>query len=449
MSVYNSSSASSANRLLPYAQELALSYLAHAESGLSRINGELERMNSRRRQLENALPGYEGEVGQHNDEGKERRLARCVQELHTARRTLEDMKEYISRRSAVRDQFQEHLSHRPRIQELIEELYSSAFEGVTHEFPHEDDVEASVLAAKQEQESCSRAVFASIDVFLTMLPSYVFMFQHALAQLHEFVRSHDNDNPPNTPDPVPSARSTLLEDYCQAFFEWYSTLTVELEAYRDKQPTYPLPAISWVEDPEEFLRTMRAAMLTPGKQQEASNILVNIANQLKEFWFSTMGAHRTDRERRAVALNRLGRAGKVLDLRLKHLAKARCEILDHIIDPTDCPLHGPTVQPPDHPHLHASTSSSTICTLLDDPKTVSRLNRPQLDRARCATSPPALVSERHTFPGYSGTEDVEVVLRHCLQIVSRKCEANKKAGCGIKPISESDSTIQGEADRAA
>ncbi|KAG9095702.1 hypothetical protein FRC06_009515 [Ceratobasidium sp. 370] len=420
------------DRLLPYAQEhdrlqLALLYLEHEESELGNVNSDLERLNKRQGQLKDCLPIIEGEIAKlraRDDDGREEQrdalLGWFIREDQRARKELELIEERISKKSATRDQAQERLSHRPRIQGLIEELYSSAFTGETPEFPHEDVVEALAWGAKQKYEQCSRACFAGIGMPFMMIPTYLIMVHQALVQLYEFVRSPNSYNPENLPDMDQSARNTLLEGYCESFLEFYSILAAEFEEHRNKQPNCSLPAINWVEDPEEFLRTMRAATLTPrtvfhlginaradariftGEQQEASDVVLNIYGRLNQFWLSIKGAQKADQEHHRKALKDFDIAGKILEFRHKQLAETRCQILDHVIDPSNCPLRSITLLPFDclRSHMLPGSSISHSHKTGSGDEWLKQATRARLERARCTISPPMLISERRALPGW-------------------------------------------------
>ncbi|KAG9090675.1 hypothetical protein FS749_000361, partial [Ceratobasidium sp. UAMH 11750] len=335
-------------RFLPYAQEhdrlqLALLYLEHEESKLNSINGDLESLNKRQGQLEDCLPIMDEEIAklraQDNGESKERKdalLGWFTRESQKASEELELTKERINQHSTARDQVQELLSHRPTIQGLIEELYSSAFTGETPEFKHEDDVEAMAMAAEQVHAERARAHFASINPHLATVSCYLFLIHNIVTELHHFVRSSVSHGPQSLPNPDQTAQNELLEHHCKDFLGLYDTLLGEYEQYCNKQTDHSPPPINWVADPEKFLTTMRAAMLTPREQHAASVTLINISQEMHNFalWIKITGD--TDSEKHHIREAVYEWSRNLRDVQLANLAETRREILDHVIDPTKC-----------------------------------------------------------------------------------------------------------------
>ncbi|KAG8706255.1 hypothetical protein FRC08_001175 [Ceratobasidium sp. 394] len=421
-------------RFLPYAQEhdrlqLALLYLEHEESKLNSINGDLESLNKRQGQLEDCLPIMDEEIAklraQDNGESKERKdalLGWFTRESQKASEELELTKERINQHSTARDQVQELLSHRPTIQGLIEELYSSAFTGETPEFKHEDDVEAMAMAAEQVHAERARAHFASINPHLATVSCYLFLIHNIVTELHHFVRSSVSHGPQSLPNPDQTAQNELLEHHCKDFLGLYDTLLGEYEQYCNKQTDHSPPPINWVADPEKFLTTMRAAMLTPREQHAASVTLINISQEMHNFalWIKITGD--TDSEKHHIREAVYEWSRNLRDVQLANLAETRREILDHVIDPTKCRLYSIMPEPPSYRRSGRSNYP---------PKgeRIKQASQARLNRARNTTCSSELASEQHTFPGYSGTKDVEVIMHNCSKwIATNAGETTEEVG---------------------
>lgn len=117
----------------------------------------------------------------------------------------------------------------------------------------------------------------------------------------------------------------------------------------------------------------------------------------------------------------------MLNLRHRQLAAARCHILDHVVDPENCPLEQREDRLPRYPEqilIHGLTRHDPrIDSLFEQAERytpeeyVSDIVRARLNRARRTSHPPILSPARYQPPVYDETGDRHEMQRHCRRVV--------------------------------
>ncbi|KAG9104964.1 hypothetical protein FRC07_009675 [Ceratobasidium sp. 392] len=352
--------------------QLAVLYIDYEKAKLSSINWDLDWLKRKEAEEKGRIVKHQQEImeaeAQDNTDGRKGLLKRLAREDQRTKEDLKFTKERINLALTARNQAEKSLAYRPKLLELIQELYSSAFDGETP------------------------------------------------GELDSLVRSPYNRR--NIPKLERDARLSLLEQNCRNFLESYQALVHEIDEHLNTPTRCPLSSISRIEDPEAFLRVMRTAVLPPVQPQDPAKILRNIADQLKAFALSLKDARRIDEERRNEAKRNLDAAHIMLDLRTHQLAETRRQILDHIIDPANCPLNDPMVHLPQYPDEDGPNNASSLRRRLEEAEAVSKdkcleqIIQNRLNRARRGSYPPVVVPERYTPPGYSDTKGIAAVQRH-------------------------------------
>ncbi|KAG8795586.1 hypothetical protein FRC12_012325 [Ceratobasidium sp. 428] len=444
MSVYHASAPSPFKRLLPYARDhdrlqLALLYIDYEAAKLKSMDWDLDWL--KRKQIEE-----EGFVMQHAQKlaevealyergGTEWSLLEQLNDrVQRMKEDLGSTKERFNQMSTARDQAEKHVSYRPQLLELIQELYSSAFDGETPEFPHEDSLEALVRDARADLRKHSSACFSAVGLSLLGIGGQFLIVSSTLGELDQLVRSPYNRRA--MPNLERAARAALLENHCRNFLESYHSLVDEVDEHLKEESPLPLSTLDRIENQEEFLRAMRLTMVLPVQTREAFSILSNINNQFRAFGLSIRTSRRINDERRDQAVKNFNAAHAMLDLRLQQLSETRRQILDHVVDPN---------------HY----SASTLELHLERSETISmdeyakNVVQARINRARRANHLPALAPERCNPPGYSQVEDLREAQNRRESIITiGSSEAGNSTSPQITPEYERYLALRCDADSA-
>ncbi|KAG8706254.1 hypothetical protein FRC08_001174 [Ceratobasidium sp. 394] len=169
-----SSTPSSYKRLLPYARDhdrllVAQLYLDEQETKILWLNPRIEKLKERQEELAQSILTKEAKLTETQassdipEPQKAGSLEALATEIQEMKNHLDGLKKRVNDHIVAREQAQANLSCRQKVADLLRMLYSSAFDGETPEFPHEDKLEALVNAAKIECERCLKETMTLKD----------------------------------------------------------------------------------------------------------------------------------------------------------------------------------------------------------------------------------------------------------------------------------------------
>ncbi|KAG8742095.1 hypothetical protein FRC10_002031 [Ceratobasidium sp. 414] len=255
------------NRLLPFARDhdrllVALLYLDHQEFGISILNRRIERLKLRQAWLAQCIIFKEAKMAEIQasrdipEEQKREFLGALVEVIRTARNGIDEARRYTDNVTVERDQAQANLSHRQKVSRLLANLYSSAFNGDTPEFPHEDRLEALVAAAELESAKCFQANDTLADQGRRVLQMNGIIGELAklLEHVHLSIRARDGQ----------AVEYALLENRWREALRLYNDLKDLTRQPMDDQSSCPLHQIDEVDNVEDFLRAMNNAAHAAG-----------------------------------------------------------------------------------------------------------------------------------------------------------------------------------------
>ncbi|KAG8729179.1 hypothetical protein FRC11_009349 [Ceratobasidium sp. 423] len=367
------------------------------------------------------------EPGESHDQGMEHIfiMERC--EVKALDAILKRIKYFEEEQEILR----EYVAQREEIVKLIEELHSTAFDGDTPEFPHEDQLEARAQVArivlKDEQAALDKLHREDGLVELAKIAHMAHLALNALNEISvvvdEVCRRLDRER-------ALAPGLFLLEEFlkfkipdrcktavqrCQAWKEGIDNhFSEHPDTILSPRARTMIPQI----DPKELVEV--ASM--DSSAEDATHRIAALLSDAKQARREVRVAITTTELMKGQAAKNVRKAKTILELRRRELAAARTQILDHVVDPENCPLEQRAEELPDYPEqiaIHGlSESHPLVSRLLAESETYSVENyvndivHSRLYRIRRTTHPPVLLTSRYQPPTYDELDDPELLTRH-------------------------------------
>ncbi|KEP47005.1 hypothetical protein V565_171720 [Rhizoctonia solani 123E] len=337
--------------------------------------------------------------------------------------TLATIQNRIKEIEEERARLSERATQKEELLKLVEELYATAFDGVTPEFPHEDQFEALVEIAESTLKG-EQAVLDKLhqDDGLVELEQVVNSVEKALDDISAAVQAIMGKFRRERPIVLTIFFAKELwkrkvTDLCKTAAQqcqvWKERIDNHFARHTDTILSPNLQTKIPLFDLKELVGVFfRAVPITSielfSDVHEAQNEIQTAMNATKQL--------------KGQAEISVTKAKTMLTLRRHQLAAARSQILDHVIDPEKCPLEQRAERLPDYPEqisIHGlPRSHSSVSRLLAQSETYSadahlnQIIKSRLNRARRTTHPPVLLASRYQPPMYDELDDPELVNRH-------------------------------------
>ncbi|CAE6506134.1 unnamed protein product [Rhizoctonia solani] len=332
---------------------------------------------------------------------------------------------------AEKKSLSECVAQREEILKLIEELHSTAFDGETPEFPHEDQLEALVqlaeIALKGEQAGLDKLRREDGLAELGEIAHSALTALNEISVLVEEVCGRLDRERPLAPAIflLKEFWKFKIPDRCKTVAQRYQAWKEGIDNHFSKHPDTILSPLAQTMLPQvdykELMEIFSRVASMDSSVQEANYqiaVLLSDSSLARGEIRAVINATELMKSR---AEKDLRKAKTVLELRHRQLAAARTQILDHVVDPEKCPLQQRAEELPDYPEeiaLHGlSESHPSVSCLLTDSETysveayVNDIAHSRLNRARRTTHPPVLLSGRYQPPGYDELKDPERLRR--------------------------------------
>ncbi|CCO34019.1 hypothetical protein BN14_08111 [Rhizoctonia solani AG-1 IB] len=274
--------------------------------------------------------------------------------------------ERIKKLEDTHSKLYEHIVQRGEILKSIEELYATAFDGDTPEFPHEDKIELLVEVTEIELKE-EQAILDRLSE------------QDGLIEIQNIANSVE----------------CALDDICAIVRDLLATL--------ERQYT-TLPVVFTIKELRR-LKIHEKCSVVAERRQEWTNLIDQHLKEYPDFILETIHAK------------------TLLELRRRQLVATRDQILDHVVDPNKCPLEQQAERLPDYPKQtsaeadKSSPSHTSASRLLAQSENysveayVQDIVNSRLRRAQRASHPPVLLSARYQPPMYDELNDPELLRR--------------------------------------
>ncbi|CAE6472392.1 unnamed protein product [Rhizoctonia solani] len=322
-----------------------------------------------------------------------------------------------------RARLSERAAQKEELLKLVEELYATAFDGATPEFPHEDQLEALVeiaeIALKGEQAILDKL---HQEDGLVELEQAVNSVEKTLddisAAVREIFRKFKRERP-IVPTIFFAKELWKLKviDLCKTAAQQCQVWKERIDNHFSRHPDTTLsPSLQTkipLFDSKELTGVFfRAVPITS----------IALFSDVHEAQNEIQTAIHTTKQIKGQAEISVTKAKTILTLRRHQLAAARSQILDHVIDPDKCPLEQRAERLPNYPEQISiyglPRSHPLVSSLLAESETYSadahlkEIVKSRLNRARRTTHPPVLLSSRYQPPMYDELDDPELLKRH-------------------------------------
>ncbi|KAG8702745.1 hypothetical protein FRC11_011221, partial [Ceratobasidium sp. 423] len=321
-----------------------------------------------------------------------------------------------------------YVAQKEVILKLIDELHSTAFDGDTPEFPHEDRFEGLVqvakIAFKSEQAALDKL---HREDGLVELDETAHLALNALKEISvvvdEVCGGLDRERP-SVPDIF------LLKEFWQfKILDLCETAAQRCQAWKEGIDNH------FSEHPDTIL-SLRARTMIPqidpkelievasgdSSAEDATHRIAALLSDANQARSEIQEANTITELMKDHAAKNVRKAKTILELRRRQLTAARTQILDHVVDPENCPLEQRADELPDYPEqivIHGlSESHPTVSRLLAESETysveayVNDIANSRLNRVRRTTHLPILLTRRYRPPRYDELDDPELLRRH-------------------------------------
>ncbi|CAE6449203.1 unnamed protein product [Rhizoctonia solani] len=366
-------------------------------SGQKNILGTRGQVNQRRESL----------IEQH---GRDRENIFVMEQ--SAMNDLAAVLERIKKLEDTHSKLYEHIAQRGEILKSIEELYATAFNGDTPEFPHEDKlellVEVTEIELKEEQaildrlgeqdglikiQKIANSVECALDDICATVRDLLATFERQYITLPVVFT-------------IKELRRLKIHEKCSVVAERRQEWTNLIDQHLKEYPDFIL----------ETIHTLH-------RMRDLSDLMTEIRDNFRH---SKSLVERTlyDMQNLKPTVEKsVTQAKTLLELRRRQLVATRSQILDHVVDPNKCSLEQQTERLPGYPKQKSAeadksspshTSASRLLAQSENYSVeayVQDIVNSRLRRARRASHPPVLLSARYQPPMYDELNDPELLRR--------------------------------------
>ncbi|KAG8716264.1 hypothetical protein FRC11_005922 [Ceratobasidium sp. 423] len=318
------------------------------------------------------------------------------------------------------------------ILKLIEVLHSTVFDGDTPAFPHEDQIEVYVqiarAALKVEQDKLDNP---HQDDGLFELDEMAQLALDALNKVSGVVGGVcvrlDRERPW-----VPII--FLLKEFWKfKILDLCKTAAQRCQAWKEgidnhfsehPDTALPLCARTMIPQIDPYELVVICARVASGNSSagDATHRITTLLRNANKARSEIRQVNTYTQLMKHQAATNVRKAKTILELRRRQLAAARTQILNHVVDPENCPLEQPAEELPDYPEqiaIHGlSESHPMVSYLLAESETrpveiyAEYTARSQLNLIRRTAHPPVLLPSWYQPPTYNELDNPELLRRH-------------------------------------
>ncbi|KAF8680050.1 hypothetical protein RHS04_03805 [Rhizoctonia solani] len=338
--------------------------------------------------------------------------------------------ERIKKAEDAKIKYNERVAQREELIKSIEELYATAFDGNTPEFPHEDQlellVEVAKIAVKGEQAALEKLdqdgllklehVAREANIHLSdIFEKIIDMCEDLETQSWSLPRVYI----------IKEFWKINMIDQCRLAAQQCQTWKRLTQQYFDEHsdPLFSEHVLDKIPQFEAMELAGLFSRVTPKEHviEKAKDIGFKLSSDAYYARAEIEDAVKRIEGLRLRAEKSVTVAEKVLELRRRQLNAARSQILDHVIDPNRCPVEQLSERLPGYPELvtiHGlSQFHPMVSRLLSKAETYSinayvrEIVQSRLSRIRRTTCPTALLPTRYQPPTYDELDDPDVFNR--------------------------------------